>query len=278
MRNFYRLSGGGNDFLAFVDPVAQPKAGLICEWCRRGVSAGADGVLLLYREQRSVRMAHYNADGGRSKLCLNGCRCAAQLAFFLGWREEELLLETDIGTSRCRKVDPGRIEIELPTRLARPRGVALQLTTGMVTAHFVEVGVPHLVLPQTETLGTAPVLEQGPDLRRHPALGPDGANVNFVRYVRNSHCEIRTFERGVESETLACGTGVVAAVAVGAMLGELSLPATALTAGGYELEVTGAFGEGILLGPTLTGDARIVARGELLAGASGLPKTASWSG
>lgn len=274
---YYRLSGGGNDFLALVEPTEAPTPQTLRDWCRRGVSAGADGVLLLYREAEGARMVHFNADGSRSRFCLNGSRCAAWLAFFLEWRTDSLELHTDLGLCRCQLLGPDRVTIELPIEVSNPRAVTLETPAGTVSGFHLRVGTPHLVLPTHRSLGDVPLLEQGPGLRHHPDLGPQGANVHWVRFLDANRGEIRSYERGVEAETLACGSGVVAMVAVGISRGELTLPATILTAGGFELEVGGTVLRRELTTPHVSGDARIVARGELLAGASELPEPAMWA-
>ncbi|MGH9362132.1 MAG: hypothetical protein ACRD2T_09460, partial [Thermoanaerobaculia bacterium] len=131
-------------------------------------------------------------------------------------------------------------------------------------------GVPHFVLLRPEGLAEAPVARLGPALRRHAAFAPDGTNVNFVRFPASGakrRMEIRTWERGVEAETLSCGTGVLAGAAAGLALGAIELPLAVLTAGGFTLEVDATpraepFAPGARW--TLTGDARLLARGELL--------------
>ncbi len=280
MTRFYRLSGAGNDFLALVKP-PRPAAGEeIRAWCRRGVSLGADGLFVLSRRSPGARMVHHNPDGGRSELCLNGSRCAAQLAFILGWgRGSALELETDAGVLACRRIDERTVEVELPPIVGEPRPVSLRVDGERHDGWTVDVGVPHLVLPWRSGLGSAPVGELGAALRAHPDLGPAGANVDFVRFPpeRRDRFEIRTFERGVEAETLACGTGVVAAAAAGVAAGHLALPVTALTAAGFELAVGGAVDGGRLERATLAGDARVVARGEVLPAAMAGPPAPAWS-
>jgi diaminopimelate epimerase len=128
-----------------------------------------------------------------------------------------------------------------------------------------------------ENLGQAPVAELGPVLRAHPDLGPAGANVDFVRFRPPGRLEIRTFERGVEAETLACGTGVLAAATTALELGALRLPIRALTQGGFELEVEGEMRGGRIGAWRLLGDARLLGRCEILPGADRLPAPPSWS-
>jgi diaminopimelate epimerase len=139
------------------------------------------------------------------------------------------------------------------------------------------VGVPHLVLEWDGDLAAAPIAELGPPLRCHPALGAAGANVDLVRFPAPGRLEIRTWERGVEAETLACGTGVLAGAAVGVALGRAALPLTAITLGGFELGVDGPQVPGGIRRWELAGDARIVARGEILDEAAELPAAPSWS-
>ena len=280
MTAFFKVSGAGNDFIVLADPDRAPDAGSIVGWCRRALSLGADGLFTLAPEGTSaselpptVRMIHWNADGRRSELCLNGSRCAAQLAFELGWggRDGRLRLVTDSGTLGCTRISRSRIRIQVPDALLGPAS-SVTLTVGdeRFVGRTVAVGVPHLVLTQSTGLAQVEIDRLGPALRRHPDLGDAGANVNFVRWTSPRTFEIRTFERGVEAETLACGTGVLATARC-AESPEEELSAT--TAGGFELTV-GRQSDGTL---TLEGDARLVARGELLPGALELPGPAAWT-
>ena len=266
---YFKLSGAGNDFLALVEPGAPPSERDIRAWCRRGLSLGADGLFTLKRSDSTIRMVYYNADGRRSELCLNGSRCAARLAFHLGWAEGELSLETDAGVLRAQEAGLDRIALELPNIVGEPKAHTLTVGSTDHNGWLLTVGVPHFVLPWPEGLTDAPVDDLGKTLRAHPDLGTAGANVNFANFT-NSGSELRTFERGVEAETLACGTGVVAAVATGVAAGRLATPAAVLTAGGYELAVSS--------GPPwmLEGDARILTHGKLLSGAATVPSPPEW--
>lgn len=277
MVEFFKVSGAGNDFIVLVEPLGPPSPEEVRAWCRRGLSLGADGVVTLERNGRGARMAHFNSDGGRSDLCLNGSRCAARLAFHLGWQESELELVTDAGALAARRAEGGRVGIELPPIVGTPEPLALAVDGVSYAGFRLDVGVPHFVLPWPAALGDAPVAALGPGLRRHPALSPEGANVSFVRFVARHRFEIRTYERGVEAETLACGSGVVAAAVTGAVQGELSLPATAATAGGFELTVDAVLEGRRARGVVLTGDARIVARGELMDGADASLAPTEWT-
>lgn len=271
---YYKLSGAGNDFLALVEPDAPPADAEVQAWCRRGLSLGADGVFTLERQKDLVRMVHYNPDGGRAELCLNGSRCAAALAFHLGWADDELKLATDVGILRAREKADERIALELPDFVGVPEPQVLVSGDKAYTGWLLRVGVPHFVLPWPKGLAAAPVDALGKILRAHPDVGDAGANINFVRFITRERCDVRTFERGVEAETLACGSGVVATVAAGVAADELATPATILTAGGYELTLDGGQAKEPWV---LEGDARILARGELLPGASTRPSPPIWT-
>jgi diaminopimelate epimerase len=295
MTAFFKVSGSGNDFVALAEPAADPAPEQILAWCRRGVSLGADGVFALRRtgpragsggdggggddgdesgggddgggadRGAEVSMAYWNAGGDAADLCLNGTRCAAQLAFHLGWARSEVRVHTAAGAFRARRLDAERVAIDLDVEVAAPRQLAVELDGTPHAGWMVTVGVPHFLLPWTGDLDAAPVVEMGRALRWHAAFQPAGTNVDFVRFADSRRLEIRTYERGVEDETLSCGTGVVAAAALGLALGRLGGPVTAGTRGGFDLTVdrdpaTGRF--------TLAGDARIVAAGTLLPGAS----------
>lgn len=275
MMHYYRLSGGGNDFLALVEPSVEPDSDEIRDLCRRGLSAGADGFFILERRPKAVGMEYFNADGHPADLCLNGTRCAVRLAHHMRWDDDPLKIETGAGTFSGRLVDHGSVALDLP-RPDSPVGHALAAKDETYSGWRVKVGVPHFVLPWNETLSTAPVSEIGPRLRRHQDWGQEGSNIDFVRFVDPHHFEIRTFERGVEAETLACGTGVMASTAAGLATGALELPVRALTLGGFELEVDHGTDEEANLW-SLTGDARLVAEGTLHPGARTLPPPPTWT-
>lgn len=272
MTEFFKMSGCGNDFIALVEPSAPPTADEIRGWCRRGVSLGADGVFALSRDhdagaQAPVVMRYWNSDGGEAALCLNGTRCAARLALELGWRRDRLTIRTGAGDLPARRLDDGTIAVASPPPSGAPRAMTLRTGAGEFEGLLVGVGVPHFVCFRDSTIDDVPIERWGPALRRHRDLGGAGANVDFVA-VRDRHrFAIRSFERGIEGETLACGTGVLAAVAAALATGRAELPLRAATRGGFTLEVLGEARAGTIERWELAGDARIVARGTLLSGA-----------
>ena len=276
----YKVSGAGNDFLALIEPERDPTAAEVIAWCARGFAFGADGVFALRRTaDGAVHMNHWNSDGGRVEQCLNGTRCAARLAFDLGWAEGEVAIETGAGRVVGRRgAHAGTATIEVAPPQEGPRPMAPVLAGRAHAGSFVRIGVPHFVMVSADSLAVAPVAELGPGLRHHADFGPGGTNVDWARFTDPHRMEIRSFERGVEGETLACGTGVLAAVAVGVARGRAELPVTARVASGFELEVGGETEGDRITRFTLTGDARIVARLELLPDAfTPPPPPARWS-
>jgi diaminopimelate epimerase len=278
MTDLYRLSGAGNDFLALTEPPEDPPPERIRAWCRRGISLGADGVFVLRRRDAGrVEMTHYNADGGRAELCANGTRCAALLVFELGWADdsrvkETVTLLTDAGPVAARRAGPDEITVEAPPADGPPVATSLEVDGHPWAGYRVRIGVPYFVLVWDGELTTVPVAELGPPLRRHPELMPDGANVDFLRIPEggpeDGPVELRVWERGVEAETLASGTGALAAALVAVHLGRRRFPVEIATAGGFTLVVDGEPNDGVPPRSwTLTGDARLLARVEVLAGA-----------
>ncbi|MEM7481332.1 MAG: diaminopimelate epimerase [Acidobacteriota bacterium] len=275
--DFLKASGAGNDFVVLPEPLAAPSLEQIRAWCRRGLSLGADGLCVLRRDGDEVAMSYFNADGSEAELCLNGSRCAVRCALELGWGKGEIALRTAAGVLRGRDAGDGRIRLSAPLPEALPRPVEQSIEGTNYRGWFVTVGVPHLVLFQDRPLSDAPVAAAGPALRASPAAGPIGANIHFVRLIGEDRFEIRSYERGVEAETLACGTGVLATAAATHAAGRGGPPWEALTAGGFILGVEGEVSGARIAQWTLTGDARIVARGTLSPGAECLPEPPHWS-
>ena len=265
---FLLVSGAGNDFIALVERPA-PAPETIRAWCRRGLSVGADGLFTLRRLARGRYALDYaNADGARAALCLNAARCAARLAFEQEPDARRLTIETGAGALVAEPVDDSRTAVSVAVPEAG-QAMTLQANGEDHRGRRIDAGVPHFVLWWPGDLDEAPVASLGPVLRAHPDLGPEGANVHFVRLDPPGRFGIRSYERGVEAETLACGTGVVAAAACAVAEGRLALPVAAATRGGFELQLEDApDGPGGLGRWRLSGDARIVASGRIAAAAT----------
>ena len=170
MTTFYKLSGAGNDFLALVEPADLPTAEHVVAWCRRRQSLGADGLFVLRRRPDGAQMIHFNADGGRADLCLNGSRCAVQLACHLDWVEsgKSMALETDAGLLAARQIDTQRVEIRLPDGVDAVRPQTLTVGEQRWDGVYVLVGSSAFRL----ALGGRPGQRSGRLPRSRPACPP----------------------------------------------------------------------------------------------------------
>jgi len=271
---FVKMAGGGNDFLLFEADgrnLSEADRRRIALLCRRGLSVGADGALFLSGgDDGRLRLDYYNADGGLASFCANGTRCAARYAVLRRLvAGSELVLET--GWARVgARVDGLSVTLALPDVIAPDEPILLDPvqpdrypTAGLPpTGTPIHVGVPHLVVFVRDDLAALPIERLGPPLRRHPLLR-EGANVNFVHVAGPGRLDVRTWERGVEAETLSCGSGVVASALVAARRGHVELPVACSTKSGVELTVNARSERDLFTGVTLTGDAREVFRADL---------------
>ena len=252
---FYKMTGSGNDFVVldgrFTSPDRWP-AERIRGICDRRTGVGADGLVILTpATAEGVRMTYWNSDGSPGAMCGNAALCSGRISVHLELVPPgEFCLLTDAGVVRVRSgAHRDEAEINLPD-CEVPRSIpGLAPGPGEEWVAFGTVGVPHLVVlvPDVETVD---VLGRGRGLRSDPRLRPAGANVNFVSRAAGPDGPwlIRTFERGVEGETLACGTGTVAAGLALAYHGDARLPITFRSRGGPQLAV-----RAILEGPRATG-------------------------
>ena len=218
---FTKMHGAGNDFIVLDNRwyrfSEEELADLAEQWCPRRFGVGADGLLALDPaddDKVDYRMRYVNADGSWAAMCGNGARCLAQFALQADFGGPELAFETDAGRYYATEVEEGsdrirlfvppatRLEVDVPVESQAPEPV-----------HFIHTGTEHLVtfVPDVEKV---PVEEWAPPLRNDPRVQPEGANVNFVEVAEDGGLRVRTYEKGVEAETLACGTGVLAAAAV----------------------------------------------------------------
>jgi diaminopimelate epimerase len=268
------MAGGGNDFLLFEADgrrLSDDDRRRLALLCRRGLSVGADGALFLSGGgDGRIHLDYYNADGGLASFCANGTRCAARYAVTRRLvSDPELVLETGWGEIGAR-VEGNAVTIALRDVLVPDDPILLDLpnpvrypTAGLPPRGTpIHVGVPHLVIFVDEDLATLPIERLGPPLRRHPLLR-DGANVNFVRVTGPGRLEVRTWERGVEAETLSCGSGVVASALVAALRGHAQLPVVFATKSGVDLTVNAVRSGDVFTSITLSGDAREIFSAQL---------------
>ncbi len=256
---FSKLTGSGNDFIlidnrgGIVSKEDLPR--LTRALCRRKFSVGADGLIAIEEaETADFRWRFFNADGSSAEMCGNGGRCAARFAVERGIAKPDLCFETLAGPIRA-VVTGKRVKLEMvsPRDLRLPAEVPL--SSGVRRGGSINTGVPHFVVSE-EDLEAVDVVSLGRQIRHHALFAPAGTNVDFVRRTGEAEIAVRTYERGVEDETLACGTGAVASVLIGACWWRLPSPAAVQTRGGEILTVHFSrhgedFGEVFLEGDTV---------------------------
>ncbi len=265
-RRFFKMSGSGNDFV-MLDAMRQPatdlmEASVVRTLCARGTGIGADGLVLLEpSDVAAYRMTYLNSDGSRAELCGNASLCSARLASDLGYLPaREFKVETDAGILGARLLADGP-EIDLLAVTDVRPNLPFRLAVGEHWIGFALAGVPHLVV-RVDDVSTVDVVGRGRPLRSDPTLMPAGANVNFVSPDGSGGWRIRTFERGVEGETLACGTGSVATAVLLAEAAEIATEVALTTRSGRVLRVRlDRSADGWL--PSLSGEARLVFEGVL---------------
>ena len=264
---FWKLEGAGNDFLGLDGRAGgfKLKRQQIADLCDRRRGVGADGVLVVEKPKvrgADFRMRYYNSDGGEAEMCGNGARCFALLARAVSGRKGNVLrIQTQAGlvTLQIRGQEV-QVSMTEPTKLRLGRN--LVVAGRKVVVDFLNSGVPHAVL-FVRSVRSIDVAKQGRAIRYHSAFAPSGTNVNFVEIGRGNRIHVRTYERGVEGETLACGTGVVASSILSNLRRGLRSPILVTTRGGDHLRVGFSMVNGQARKVTLQGPARIVYRGVL---------------
>jgi diaminopimelate epimerase len=244
MLSFTKMNGAGNDFILLDNRSGSLRLNSdgIAFLCDRHRGIGGDGVLLLENAANGAdfRMRYYNSDGGEAEMCGNGARCFARFANkvagpFSDGLFSDLSFETPAGIIRA-KLDGNQVTVNLSPPQGLTLNRKLQVQGKEFTVHLLNTGVPHVVLI-VDDLEATPVSELGKTIRHHEEFRPKGTNVNFVRPVGPGKIAIRTYERGVEAETLACGTGVTAAALIYSRLKSIDSPIRVRVLGGDWLEV-----------------------------------------
>jgi len=256
---FWKLTAAGNDFVLVDRVVPRPRA-LARRLCGRREGVGADGLLVARRAAGGVELRYFNADGSAA-FCGNGTRCAAWWAFVRGWAGRRMRLLTSAGEVAARVDGRERVTLAMPEPKGLRLGLAVRALGRGFSAHVVDTGVPHAVVPVAESVDF-PVHEFGRAIRRLRAFGRAGVNVDFVSRAGPA-LRLRTYERGVEDETWACGTGAVAAAVVGWKLGWARPPVQVRVRGGQTLTVSFRTEGGAARDVRLSGPAKIVFCGEV---------------
>ncbi len=263
---FYKMSGSGNDFI-IIDNREGLYDGLktsefAAAVCRRSISIGADGLIFIENSDGSDFVWHfYNSDGSAAEMCGNGARCAARFAVLNGIAGNSMAFETVAGIITA-EVNGSTVKICLPEPGEMKTGIKLSVDDDNISLCSINTGVPHAII-FVDDVESVKVKELGRQIRFHEYFQPAGTNVNFISIDSNNAVNIRTYERGVEDETYACGTGSVAAALIAVAMGKASSPVKVKTRSSeilnvYVNEILPPFKE-----VYLEGGARVVCEGEI---------------
>jgi len=261
--DFVKMNGAGNDFIMIDDRAASIgfEKQLVIDLCMRRRGIGADGLIVIDNaEGADFLMRYYNRNGLEAEMCGNGARCAAYFASTLGIGRKsesgtEFAFETKAGTVLAR-VNGFEVSVGIGDARELSLNNTIELADGAKwKSHVVNTGVPHAVVPVTdaEAITGDKIMALGRAIRNHTMFEPNGTNVDFVSIGGKNRLIIRTYERGVEQETLACGTGSIAAAVVMAGLEKAIPPVEVLTRGGEKLVVDFALESYGASAVTLTG-------------------------
>jgi diaminopimelate epimerase len=261
-----KMSGSGNDFI-LIDH-RRPLIGddrmkeFARKVCRRKVSVGADGLIFIENSDKAdFKWRFFNADGSEAEMCGNGGRCAARFAWLKGIAGPRLAFQTIAGILSA-EVHGKRVKLEMTKPHSLKLDESLLIDGEWRTLSSINTGVPHAV-EFVEDLEAVDVARAGRSIRQHPHFAPNGTNANFVRREKDSQLSVRTYERGVEDETLACGTGTVASALIAAFKGFVKSPVSIKTQGGEVLTVHYEIEEQEVKKVFFEGDVHIVYEGEM---------------
>ena len=261
------MHGAGNDFVLIDNRAGQfpaPDAQLIRRICQAHTGVGADGLMLLSESvENDFRLQYFNADGSRGEMCGNGARCAVRLAHFLQMTDRTCSFDIDDVVYQAEVVSDSYVKLAMqsPRILLDDEKIRLAGVQHSGPMLWLDTGVPHLVL-LVDDVDSVDVVTRGRELRYHAAFEPSGTNVNFLERQPDGHMKIRVYERGVENETLACGTGAVAcAVFAGMQFGKAAAFDFQVPGGQLSVEIAGDPQRIYLNGPVTT-----VYKGELSPG------------
>jgi diaminopimelate epimerase len=275
---FMKLSGSGNDFILIDnrDRLVDPKraGALSAKVCTHRMSVGGDGLILIERSRRAdFRWRLFNADGSEAEFSGNGARCAARFAYLKRIAPKQMRFETLAGVIEAemapRSVKRGATPLfdQVKVRFPDPKGLRFNLRVALDgterEAHFLDTGVPHCVY-LVDDPDQVDVVGIGRPTRHHSLFQPAGANVNFISVLDPHQIRIRTYERGVEDETLACGTGSIASALIASLVGKAESPVTLIPQSRLNLMVHFRYDGKNFTDVYLQGDARAVYEGKIL--------------
>ena len=263
---FSKMSGTGNDFIIIDNRDRLVEDDGLTEFirniCRRKMSVGADGLILIESSDKAdFRWRFFNSDGSLAEMCGNGARCAARFAYLNGIAGENLSFETEAGIINGQ-VKGGAAKVKIPDPADLHLDYTVDLEYGPLTVSSVNTGVPHVVVMK-DSVEEVDVFGLGREIRYHEAFAPAGTNVNFICQQKPGQLAIRTYERGVEDETLACGTGSIASALIASCKTDWTSPISLVTRSGESVTIHFRESNHVFTDVYLEGDARIIYTAEL---------------
>lgn len=263
---FYKMSGSGNDFIVIDNRRNQMGSVQRREFaqrvCKRRMSVGADGLIIIETSNDADFKWHFlNADGSDATMCGNGARCAARFACLTGLAGSRMTFETGAGLIEA-EVDGHMVQLKMTDPVDLCMNETVKVDGHTETVHRINTGVPHAILV-ADDLEAAPVDTLGRLIRYHRRYAPEGTNVNFIQHRPDGTVAMRTYERGVEAETLACGTGAVAGAIIASRLFDLDSPVRMIVRSGLPLDISFCNNENSYQNVYLKGEARIIYHGRL---------------
>ena len=262
---FTKMHGAGNDFVLIDDRegiVPWEDHFLMASLAGRRTGIGCEGVILVQKSDKAdFRMRFLNPDGTEVEMCGNGSRCAAAFAHRIGASGSALTMETMCGLVDAQLTANG-VCVWMPEPSKKNYGLVVKVGDETVCGDYLVAGVPHFVV-QVPNISAADVQRLGRALRLHPTFAPEGTNVDFVSFRAPNRMTMRTYERGVEAESGACGTGAVACAVVAVETAGFTLPTQVKTSSGSDLVIGGDWRHNKCTGLTLTGPVKFVYSGEI---------------
>ena len=265
---FWKMHGAGNDFIMIDDREKNFPASdhaWIAETATRRFGVGCDGVILIQppdSAEADFRMVFYNPDGSEVEMCGNGARCVSRLAAEIGAAGKDMAFDTVAGLVRGTLNNDNSVTIGMTPPFDWAFDQPIEISGKTYTYHQVNTGVPHVVI-EVDDLEDLDIMEMGSAIRYHEAFSPSGTNANFIQVTGANSLTLRTYERGVEAETLACGTGMTACGLIAAKLGKVSDPVQVTCKAGDVIEINFTNTEEGATEVTMKGPAVHVFQGEL---------------
>ncbi|MDR2399018.1 MAG: diaminopimelate epimerase [Endomicrobium sp.] len=239
---FSKLTAAGNDFVLIDNReniiLEKDYQSLAKKLCDRKYSIGGDGLILLGKSScRDFKMKYFNCDGSHASMCGNGGRSVAKFAYDLGIVHSKMVFETDAGVINAEILADNRVKLDLYDPKDLKRNIKVETSDRIFDIDFINTGVPHAVI-FVDDIEKIDVFKYGREIRYHEIFAPFGTNVNFVKLTDESILLVRTYERGVEGETLACGTGIAASGIISVLKGFAKSPVHVIARGGDRLSIS----------------------------------------